>query len=96
MLSRKGKKSTVVATAIARELAAFMWAIVREVGSEATPERRAASEGNLTHRLIDRERIATGDRTRAKPAFVQRWGRGHGRGILAYTTWPILVIDARS
>ena len=30
-LSRKGKKSTVVATAIARELAAFIWAIAREV-----------------------------------------------------------------
>jgi transposase len=47
MLSRKGKKSTVVATAIARELAAFMWAIAREVGKEAapnaTPRARAAS-----------------------------------------------------
>jgi transposase len=32
MLSRRGKKSTVVATAIARELAAFIWAIAREVG----------------------------------------------------------------
>ena len=31
MLSRRGKKSTVVATAIARELAAFIWAIAREV-----------------------------------------------------------------
>jgi transposase len=31
-LSRKGKTSTVVATAIARELAAFIWAIAREVG----------------------------------------------------------------
>jgi hypothetical protein len=30
-----------------------------------------------------------------KPAFVQRWGRGHGRGTLANTTWPILAIDAR-
>jgi transposase len=30
-LSRKGKKSTVVATAIARELAAFIWAIDRAV-----------------------------------------------------------------
>lgn len=35
-LSRKGKKSTVVATAIARELAAFIWAIAREVGSRRT------------------------------------------------------------
>jgi len=33
MLSRKGKKSTVVATAIARELCAFIWAINREVTS---------------------------------------------------------------
>jgi transposase len=32
-LSRNGKKSTVVATAIARELAAFIWAINREVGT---------------------------------------------------------------
>lgn len=38
-LSRKGKKSTVVATAIARELAAFVWAIAREVG--LTPGRAA-------------------------------------------------------
>ena len=30
-LSRRGKTSTVVATAIARELAAFIWAIAREV-----------------------------------------------------------------
>ena len=30
-LSKAGKKSTVVATAIARELAAFIWAIAREV-----------------------------------------------------------------
>jgi transposase len=36
MLSRKGKKSTVVATAIARELAAFIWAIAREVSSTRT------------------------------------------------------------
>jgi len=47
MLSRRGKKSTVVATAIARELAAFMWALAREVGNEATlgaaPRARAAS-----------------------------------------------------
>lgn len=35
MLSRKGKKSTVVATAIARELAAFIWAIAREVDTRA-------------------------------------------------------------
>lgn len=38
-LSRRGKKSTVVATAIARELAAFMWAIAHAVG--ATPSRAA-------------------------------------------------------
>ncbi len=35
-LSRKGKKSTVVATAIARELAAFIWAIARDVGRART------------------------------------------------------------
>ena len=36
-LTRKGKRPTVVATAIARELAAFIWAINREVvGSHAT------------------------------------------------------------
>ena len=34
-LSRKGKRSTVVATAIARELSAFIWAINREVASTA-------------------------------------------------------------
>ena len=39
-LSRKGKKSTVVATAIARELAAFIWAIAREV-PDATTARTA-------------------------------------------------------
>ena len=50
MLSRKGKKSTVVATAIARELAAFMWAIVREVGSEATPS--AAPRARATSRIV--------------------------------------------
>jgi transposase len=38
-LSRKGKKSTVVATAIARELAAFLWAIAREVAPK--PARAA-------------------------------------------------------
>jgi transposase len=36
-LSRKGKKSTVVATAIARELAAFIWAIAREVTGTRSP-----------------------------------------------------------
>ena len=30
-LTRKGKRSTIVATAIARELSAFIWAINREV-----------------------------------------------------------------
>ena len=36
-LTRKGKRPTVVATAIARELSAFIWAINREVvGSHAT------------------------------------------------------------
>ena len=39
-LSRAGKKSTVVATAIARELAAFIWAIAREVRN-GTPARAA-------------------------------------------------------
>ena len=39
-LSRKGKKSTVVATAIARELAAFIWAIAREIPG-ARPARTA-------------------------------------------------------
>jgi len=31
MLTRKGKRSTIVATAIARELSGFIWAINREV-----------------------------------------------------------------
>jgi transposase len=36
-LTRKGKRSTIVVTAIARELSAFIWAISREVvGSHAT------------------------------------------------------------
>jgi transposase len=30
MLSARGKKSTVVCTAIARELAGFIWAVARE------------------------------------------------------------------
>ena len=34
-LARKGKRSTVVATAIARELAAFIWAINREVAAQS-------------------------------------------------------------
>ncbi len=40
----KGKKSTVVATAIARELAAFIWAISREVAGsiEAADAPRCA------------------------------------------------------
>jgi transposase len=43
LLTRKGKRPTVVATAIARELAAFIWAINREVvGSHAN--------GELVHR----------------------------------------------
>ena len=33
-LTRKGKRSTVVATAIARELAAFIWAINQEVAPQ--------------------------------------------------------------
>ena len=35
-LTRKGKRPTVVATAIARELASFIWAINREVMAHAT------------------------------------------------------------
>ena len=36
-LTRKGKRSTIVVTAIARELSGFIWAISREVeGSQAT------------------------------------------------------------
>jgi hypothetical protein len=31
-----------------------------------------------------------------KPAFVQRWGRGHGRGTLVNTTWPILAITLKA
>jgi transposase len=50
MLSRRGKKSTVVATAIARELAAFMWAIAREVGNEATPS--AAPRARAASRIV--------------------------------------------
>lgn len=40
-LTRKGKKSTVVAIAIARELAAFIWAIAQEV--EAAPAGTSSS-----------------------------------------------------
>ncbi len=36
-LSRKGKSKQLVVTAIARELAAFMWAIAREVTPTTTP-----------------------------------------------------------
>ncbi|MGB9365641.1 MAG: IS110 family transposase, partial [Xanthobacteraceae bacterium] len=32
-LSRRGKRPTVVVTAIARELAGFIWAVNREVGA---------------------------------------------------------------
>jgi hypothetical protein len=39
-LSRKGKKTTVVATAIARELAAFIWAIHRDMAG-VKPARAA-------------------------------------------------------
>jgi hypothetical protein len=39
-LTRKGKRSTIVVTAIARELSGFIWAISREVeGSHATANR---------------------------------------------------------
>jgi len=34
-LIRKGKRPTVVATAIARELSAFIWAINRQVSSSS-------------------------------------------------------------
>ena len=39
-------------------------------------------------RLSSQQRIAAGDQP-AWPAFVQRRGRSHGRGILVNTTWPI-------
>lgn len=45
LLSRNGKKSTVVATAIARELAAFIWAINREVAVPAGTVDRPGNEG---------------------------------------------------
>jgi hypothetical protein len=35
MLVARGKRSTVVTTAIAREMAAFLWAIAREVSPRA-------------------------------------------------------------
>jgi len=35
MLVARGKRSTVVTTAIAREMAAFLWAIAREVAPRA-------------------------------------------------------------
>src|ERR1700726_2016278 len=47
-LTRKGKRPTVVATAIARELAAFIWAINREVvGSHANGELAHRGHGPL-------------------------------------------------
>jgi transposase len=36
-LTRDGKRSTIVATAIARELSAFVWAINREVMASSSP-----------------------------------------------------------
>jgi transposase len=36
-LTRKGKRSTIVATAIARELSAFVWAINREIMASSSP-----------------------------------------------------------
>jgi transposase len=35
-VARKGKRRTIIATAVARELAAFIWAIGRKVGPPRT------------------------------------------------------------
>src|SRR6516225_3041138 len=56
-LERKGKRRTVVATAVARELAAFIWAINREV----MQNRQATSYG-----AVDRSSCAL-DRPTAPP-----------------------------
>jgi transposase len=38
-LARRGKRPTLVVTAIARELSGFIWAVSRVVGAPATPAR---------------------------------------------------------
>ena len=38
-LARRGKRPTLVVTAIARELSGFIWAVSRAVGQPATPAK---------------------------------------------------------
>jgi transposase len=55
-LSARGKKSTVVVTAIARELSGFIWAIGKEIKFTSTPPRTRASDWQNAGTASNRDR----------------------------------------
>lgn len=77
-LGKAGKKSTVVATAVARELAGFVWAIDRAMGNTArtTPVTAALQTTEPNHRVTSTEHPpAVLAAVKDKPARARRSAR---------------------
>jgi hypothetical protein len=66
-LIRKGKLPNIVATAIARELSAFIWAINREVMAPGLEIRNAPTARSLTPCSPSRRGLATAERVAETP-----------------------------
>jgi transposase len=60
-LTRKGKRSTTVTTAVARELSAFIWAINRELATEACSEQKSQPR---PHQACRRAQLSQGQALR--------------------------------
>ena len=101
-LTRKGKRPTIVVTAIARELSAFIWAINREVRWDLM-RRRTSRPGSSTaramkgstgpHTPVRSNRPITAEHRRT--SIVQQRGRDHGRGTPVRHYVADRKIDAR-
>ena len=80
-LIRRGKLKTVAITAVARELAGFIWAVSREITSAVLRPSKAGHPRGASGTFTSQSREPAPGHGPAKTNLVQRRERSHGRGI---------------
>ena len=98
-LTRKGKRKTVAITAMARELAAFIWAVAHEVANTAGVEAQQGIRGEKGPALQSSHNSQGAAGRRSQSGNHQTSCKGGGEatagGIPVIALWPMLNIDAR-
>ena len=86
-LLAKGKRNTIVVVAIAREIAAFLWAIARQVEPHSLPGAAHNQEARGSPSKIE-ERNITG--CRARLGTGPRWGTPEQRLEASFALMPVV------